>query len=720
MTGWRGEYFASINPYGQPALIRNDSAIDFNWGVGSPAPGLPADNFSARWSRQVEFDTATYRFYLTVDDGARVWVDGQIVMDEWYDGSVREVYVDRGLTRGVHAVQVDYYEHLGGAQIKFRWERLAPLPIPDWMGEYWANPSLAGNPTLIRNDWAVDFNWGLGAPAPGLPANDFSARWSRQMVFTPGPYRLFVQADDGIRLYVDGRLLINEWHDASVTAPYFVDLTLGGTHSLRVEYYEHEGEALARFWWQPIVMPPAATKTPTATATATRTPTASVTPTPTSTSTPTATATLGPSATPTASMTPTRTPTVTPTPRVTETPTPTMTPSHTPTVTSTATVTMTPTASPTATETPTATSTATPTESPTPTATVTATPTESPTATVTHTPTETPEATRTPTPTHTPTATNTEESGGATASPTATPTASPDAGATLTSTLTPVTPSPTSPRPQVAINEVLPAPKAVDWDGDGKANAADEWIELLNTTRRPLDISGWRLETGRAGGTVYRIPRGTVLRAGAILVLYQRQTRLTLEDTGGPVRLVDRSNKVVDSMRYGALSPDASYSRDPKDIWHSDWPPSPGSANLPPGAPGPGRRTPTATPTPDGSELVTPTATAGAFGLNAEHPQRIAWNCRQTSLVEAKTPETRCGRPRQVGAAHSKAGLQSSEVSAQGGTSPEPSGRLVPSSARSNAPPIRSTSAFLRNDVPGKESHLCNCSWKRGTVVSSQ
>jgi hypothetical protein len=159
----------------------------------------------------------------------------------------------------------------------------------------------------------------------------------------------------------------------------------------------------------------------------------------------------------------------------------------------------------------------------------------------------------------------------------------------------------------VAINEVLPAPKAVDWDGDRKANAADEWIELLNTTRRPLDMSGWRLETGRAGGAVYRIPRGTVLGAGAILVLYQRQTHLILEDTGGLVRLADRNDKGVDSVRYGALGPDASYSRDPKDIWHSDWPPSPGSANLPPGAPGPGRHTPTATP--DSSGFVTPTAT---------------------------------------------------------------------------------------------------------------
>jgi hypothetical protein len=151
----------------------------------------------------------------------------------------------------------------------------------------------------------------------------------------------------------------------------------------------------------------------------------------------------------------------------------------------------------------------------------------------------------------------------------------------------------------VVVNEVLPVPRSVDWDGDGKANPADEWIELYNATGRPVDLSGWRLETGRGAGTVYRIPRGTVLRAGAIRVFYRRQMLLKLEDAGGLVRLVDRAGKVVDSIRYGALGPDASYSRDAKNVWHGEWPPSPGKPNLPPATPTPTITvTPTPTPTP--------------------------------------------------------------------------------------------------------------------------
>ena len=161
----------------------------------------------------------------------------------------------------------------------------------------------------------------------------------------------------------------------------------------------------------------------------------------------------------------------------------------------------------------------------------------------------------------------------------------------------------------MVINEILPAPRTVDWDGDGKANAADEWIEIHNASVRPVDLSGWRLETGKGGGINYRIPRGTTLRAGAILVFYQRQTRLKLDDAGGTVRLVDRSGKVADTVRYGALSPDASYSRDAKNAWHGDWPPSPGSANLPPDKTA---LTPTPTSLSDKNELMTPTAESGS------------------------------------------------------------------------------------------------------------
>ncbi|HSJ54808.1 MAG TPA: PA14 domain-containing protein, partial [Anaerolineae bacterium] len=117
-----------------------------------------------------------------------------------------------------------------------------PLPvITDWLGEYFAGRDLAGTPLLARNDTSIDFNWGLGSPAAGVPVDEFSARWTRQLNFREANYRFTVWSDDGIRLWLDGELLIDQWRDGVVEG-FAVDRFLpGGTHSLRVEYYENTG-----------------------------------------------------------------------------------------------------------------------------------------------------------------------------------------------------------------------------------------------------------------------------------------------------------------------------------------------------------------------------------------------------------------------------------------------------------------------------------------------
>jgi hypothetical protein len=86
-----------------------------------------------------------------MDDGARLWVDGQLLIDEWRDNSNREVSVDFPLTRGPHQIRVEFYEHMGLASVKLRWERVGQITFPDWMGEYWNNVNLAGAPALARN-----------------------------------------------------------------------------------------------------------------------------------------------------------------------------------------------------------------------------------------------------------------------------------------------------------------------------------------------------------------------------------------------------------------------------------------------------------------------------------------------------------------------------------------------------------------------------------------
>ena len=262
---WRGEYWS--NPWlgGSPVLVRNDVKVDFDWGTGRPAPNVPANSFSARWTREVEFDAATYRFHVLMDDGARLWVDGTLIIDDWRDGSARELTKDVPVARGTHDVQLEYYEYLDRAQVRLWWEKLAVASYPDWRGEYWANWKLRGDPALVRNDSAIDFRWGAGPAAVGLPADRFSARWSRQVTFEPGIYRFSARSDDGIRFYVDGALMLDEWHDSSGGETYNVERPLSGSHRLVVEYYDNGGEALVDFRWKRVSDLPTPTPTPTVT-----------------------------------------------------------------------------------------------------------------------------------------------------------------------------------------------------------------------------------------------------------------------------------------------------------------------------------------------------------------------------------------------------------------------------------------------------------------------
>jgi len=134
------------------------------------------------------------------------------------------------------------------------------LVITDWRGEYFANRDLQGDPVLVRNDGYVDFNWGEGSPTPTIPVNGFSARWTRSRQFREGTFRFTLTADDGVRLWVDSTLLIDEWHDGLGT--YTADLHLTpGVHALRIEYYENLGGAMIQFDWQQVEEP---TPTPTA------------------------------------------------------------------------------------------------------------------------------------------------------------------------------------------------------------------------------------------------------------------------------------------------------------------------------------------------------------------------------------------------------------------------------------------------------------------------
>ena len=108
---------------GPPAATVVDPTIDNTWGLGGP-PHTGVDAFSVRWSGFVRPDfTATYTFITTSDDGVRLWVNNQLLIDNWTDHADTDNSATLSLQTGqLYAIRMEYYEKGGGASARLRWE----------------------------------------------------------------------------------------------------------------------------------------------------------------------------------------------------------------------------------------------------------------------------------------------------------------------------------------------------------------------------------------------------------------------------------------------------------------------------------------------------------------------------------------------------------------------------------------------------------------------
>ena len=264
---WRGSYFANRDLAGSPTFVRNDTQINFDWGQGSPGSGMPADNFSVRWERQINFSPGIHRFTLRMDDGARLWVGNTLLLDDWREGSVRTLTADLPLS-GPQSVRVEYFEAFNQALAQLTIEQvntppppppttgLTPLPpnSTDWAAAYYNNISLSGAPSVVRYEPRtsnpLDRNWGLGSPAPGqVPEDNWSARFVGIWPFSAGDHVFRATSDDGIRVFIDNILILDGWSDGHKELQNTFRQLGGGNHTITIEFYERGGTAYATVLW---------------------------------------------------------------------------------------------------------------------------------------------------------------------------------------------------------------------------------------------------------------------------------------------------------------------------------------------------------------------------------------------------------------------------------------------------------------------------------------
>jgi hypothetical protein len=199
---------------------------------------------------------AYYQFTAVADDGIRVWVDGRLIINAWPADPSQSYVVGQVLT-GSHDVQVEYYEQSGLAKVHLEY---AVVPAESsWQASYYYGITPMGNPAFSQREAQgsnpLQYNWGSGSPqssalGPNVLDNDFwSARWQGDFPFEGGNYLFRANVDDGIRLYIDGLLVLNQWGDGYKEVNNRVIGIGPGQHTIAVEYYERTGNASLQLWW---------------------------------------------------------------------------------------------------------------------------------------------------------------------------------------------------------------------------------------------------------------------------------------------------------------------------------------------------------------------------------------------------------------------------------------------------------------------------------------
>ena len=249
---WAATFYNNSQLSGDAVLNASTADINFNWGTGSPHPSVSPGLFSGRFERTITFTPGYYRFLVQADDGVRLYLDDQLLIDEWHGATGRTYAVGRYLTDR-HVLRVDYYNAGGIASIRAWYEYLGNSP--EWQARYYGGIDLAGVPMFEQPEASsaarpLDYDWGQSSPLPGAIAADFwSGRWVGTFRFETGNYVFRAVADDGVRLYLNDTLVIDQWMDGATDVSNRFLGVGADEHTITVEFYERTGNAALQIWW---------------------------------------------------------------------------------------------------------------------------------------------------------------------------------------------------------------------------------------------------------------------------------------------------------------------------------------------------------------------------------------------------------------------------------------------------------------------------------------
>lgn len=170
-TGLVGEYYADAS-LSNRVFHRMDPNVDFDWGGGAAGGGLPSDHFSVRWSARIQPRySEVYTFHLTANDGCRLWLGGQLLIDKWFDDAGAGKAGSILLTGGQrYDLQIEYYDRLDAASAKLEWTSASQLREIVPSGVLFPNtapaPSAAGDRAILAGQTLAVTNTATDADVP--------------------------------------------------------------------------------------------------------------------------------------------------------------------------------------------------------------------------------------------------------------------------------------------------------------------------------------------------------------------------------------------------------------------------------------------------------------------------------------------------------------------------------------------------------------------------
>jgi beta-N-acetylglucosaminidase/RNase P/RNase MRP subunit p29 len=266
---WLAYYYSGTSASGSPEAAKVIPSGDnlelfepFNY--GSPAEKIPSNGFSARYSTAKKIPAGDYVLRAWADDGVQVYVDGKLVLDRYTYSSYREDAVkihiaDRTDTnneneKNVHWIEVRYKDVKGYGRLYFSMQPYSEVknlkPADGWLGEIYNNPDFKGDPVILGGIGAretisdLDYYWGRKSPSPMIKSDNYSGRFIKKYAIDqPGMYTLSAVADDGFRVYVDGKNVWDSWdyEAGDRTKDIYLD---SGVHEVKIDF--HEGSLSSR------------------------------------------------------------------------------------------------------------------------------------------------------------------------------------------------------------------------------------------------------------------------------------------------------------------------------------------------------------------------------------------------------------------------------------------------------------------------------------------